>query len=87
MARLGCCVVAVLLLSVFAGCASSAGSPRSATTWLYPHAMTETSVRSPHEHFRAVSAVAHRDSRAFWDDMDLFFQTDRPTRLSRWHDR
>jgi|GEM_PF-4272311 len=31
------------------------------------------------------SAVANADTRGFVDDTDLALQTDRPSRLSKWH--
>jgi hypothetical protein len=33
------------------------------------------------------ATVAEHDARALIEDLDLLFMTDRPSRLSRWHDR
>ena len=87
MARLARCFVGVCLLSILPGCMAYTRAPRSTTLWLYPHATEATLTQSPHEHFQAVSNVAHRDGRALVEDLDVLFQTDRPTRLTRWHDR
>jgi hypothetical protein len=66
--------LAMLLLGIVAfwGFASSAGCT-----------LTQTS----REHSRQVKTVASHDARALVEDLDIFFQTDRPTRLTRWHDR
>lgn len=37
------------------------------------------------EHNQAVIRIADQDRRAFIDDLDIVFMTDRPTRLTRWH--
>ena len=86
MARCTICVgaVSVLLLS---GCAVWAGGQKAAVGLNYPHATGETLTQSSSDHYRYVSSVAAHDSRALVDDLDLFFMTDRPTRLTRWHDR
>ncbi len=80
----GCLLVVgvVAALSVV-GCAS----PRSTVMLNYPHATQGTLAQSPHEHFQTVSNVAAHDGRALIDDLDLFFMTDRPTRLTKWHVR
>jgi len=65
------------------GCAS----PRSTVMLNYPHAMQGGLTQSPHEHFQTVSNIAAHDGRALIDDLDLFFMTDRPTRLTKWQVR
>ena len=87
MARLACCVIAIGLLLFLSGCAAFTRAPRSTVLWLYPHATEATLTKSPHEHFQSVSNVAALDARALVEDLDLLFMTDRPTRLTRWHDR
>ena len=62
-----------------AGCAS-----KPATVMIYPHSTFRNMTQSPHEHYQSVSSIAAQDRRALVDDLDLFFMTDRPTRLSRW---
>ncbi len=39
------------------------------------------------ERAQIVVEVNRRDRQAILHDLDLLFQTDRPTRLSPWHDR
>lgn len=46
-----------------------------------------TLTQSPREHGDSIRTVADRDARALGEDLDILAQTDRPTRLSRWHDR
>ncbi len=46
-----------------------------------------TLTRSSREHSRQIDQVADRDARAIVEDIDILFMTDRPTRLTRWHDR
>ena len=57
------------------------------TSVLYPHRFTETTARARQEHHQTVKEVIRRDQEGFMDDLDLLFMTDRPTRLSKWHDR
>ena len=52
-----------------------------------PHADNETLGQTAHEHERDMTRVAEHDRRLLIEDLDLFFQTDRPTRLTRWHIR
>ncbi|MBI4717104.1 MAG: hypothetical protein HY763_04810 [Planctomycetes bacterium] len=75
-------VCGLAFLGLQAGCA-----PRSTVSWNYPHATTETLSQSPHEHYQSASDVADRDGKALAEDLDVLFMTDRPTRLTRWHDR
>jgi len=46
-----------------------------------------TLARSPHERSQQWKQVAKRDRLALNDDVDFLLQKDRPTRLTRWHDR
>lgn len=80
MRKTGCMLVVTALTALgLAGCAS-----KTATVMLYPHATTANMTQSPHEHYQSVSSVAAQDRRALVDDLDIFFMTDRPTRLTRW---
>ncbi len=72
-------VVAALLAG---GC-----SDRSKIMWKYPHAEMETLSESRSEHFHRVSRVDRMDRIAISEDLDTFFMTDRPTRLSQWHSK
>ncbi len=53
----------------------------------YPHRNLETLAMSPDEHRSQVDSIIRADRRGLANDLDLLFMTDRPTRLSRWHDR
>ena len=43
--------------------------------------------RSPHERISQHKIQNNRLKRALNEDLDLLLQTDRGTRLTRWHDR
>lgn len=53
----------------------------------YPHARHATLSESGDEHFQRVSRIADTDRLLLQEDLDLLFQTERPTRLTRWHTR
>ncbi len=55
--------------------------------WEYPHAYRASLSETKEEHAHRVRQVKRRDRRALTEDLDLFFMTDRATRLTRWHDR
>lgn len=74
----------VMLLGVLFGVTGCMGAK---STWMYPHAETETLGQTPDEHHQQVSSVLEQDRRALNEDLDLLFMTDRPTRLTRWHGR
>jgi len=46
-----------------------------------------TLVESSGDHMHSMTAVIDQDTRAFFHDLDIFYMTDRPTRLTPWHDR
>ena len=46
-----------------------------------------TLTQSTGDHMHTISTVIDFDRRALFNDLDLLYQTDRPSRLSRWHDR
>lgn len=85
MSRMAGSIVLVGLVLGAVGCATRA--PRATVLWNYPHATETTITQSPHEHYQSVANVAERDARALIEDLDLVFMTERPTRLTRWHDR
>lgn len=66
------------------GCASR---EKMQAPWWLPHARMETLHETPDEHSYNAFRVLELDSRALAEDIDLLFQTDRPSRLTRWHDR
>lgn len=76
------CVLVTLTQS---GCATSSPENRRLAVLLeYPHATSPTLTRTSEEHYHHVSRMAAEDSRALAEDLDLFFLTDRPSRLTRW---
>ena len=80
MRKTGCMLVVTALTALgLAGCAS-----KTATMINYPHATSANMTQSPHEHYQSVYDIAAQDRRALVDDLDMFFMTDRPTRLTRW---
>jgi len=76
-----------LVLMVIAAAGACAGCMGGKSTWMYPHAGTETLGETPDEHHQRVVGVLEQDRRALAEDFDILFQTDRPTRLTRWHSR
>ena len=79
----GCAVVAFsLLILTGLGCSS-----RAAVVATYPHSTSGTLGLSPHEHYQRISDLAAHDRTALIEDLDILFMTDRPGRLTRWHDK
>lgn len=60
-------------------------SPATRTRLHYPHSEQVTTGEAPAEHHARVLRGTSHDRRLLADDLDLFFMTDRPTRLTRWH--
>jgi len=82
LARVALHTVALVgLFLVGVGCAKG-----SEGLW-YPHYRQQTMTQSPGDHASYISDIAEHDRRALADDLDLFFMTDRPTRLTRWQTR
>ena len=48
---------------------------------------TPTLTKSPHDHAHQWRKVERRDRLAINEDIDFVLLTDRPSRLTRWHDR
>ena len=80
-------IAAPLMIFAVGGCASRDPGQGSVSMLRFPHAYSPTLAQSPHEHRQAVSNVVTRDRAALIEDLDILFLTDRPTRLTRWHDR
>lgn len=78
------CLLTTLVLS---GCASYGGVHEGASAWAYPHARAATLAESPDDHYHRVAHILAVDRRALAEDLDLFFMTNRPTRLTRWQSR
>lgn len=79
--RLGTLTLMLVAVATCTGCMG-----RSAT-WAYPHSRMETGADEADDHHERVARVLERDRRNLGDDLDLLFQTDRPSRLSKWHGR
>ena len=55
--------------------------------YYYAQELGPTLIESTPEHNYQISRVVEFDKRAFFNDLDLWFQTNRPSRLSRWVER
>ena len=80
-------IIGSLAVWSLSGCAASAGAQGRPLVWIYPHAASETMAETPDEHYHRVSSVVAQDARSLSEDLDLFFLTNRTSRLTRWHSR
>lgn len=74
-----------LMATLAVGCASD--NKNLQAPWYYPHARMSNYAETPEEHSFRVYRVLKADRHGLAEDIDLFLQTERPTRLNRWHDR
>jgi hypothetical protein len=74
--------LALLALPLLAACSSE----KYVDTW-YPHADNPGFGETDEEHFQRVVRIENARRATLTDDLDLLFMTDRPTRLTRWHER
>jgi hypothetical protein len=74
----------VIGLMALTGCTQH---PRWTTGVYYPHACNESLTQSADDHYQAAYEVSKHDGKALVDDLDMILLNDRPTRLTRWHDR
>ena len=73
-------LVAVALTALgLTGCAS-----KTATMIYYPHATSANMTQTSREHYQSIANIVAWDRKALIEDLDMFFMTDRPTRLTRW---
>ena len=77
--------IAFGVLALVGGFALTACNSPSMVGVNYPHARSATLAESGDEHYQRVSRGAERDRLLLQEDLDLLFQTERPTRLTRWH--
>ena len=49
--------------------------------------LDRTMTQSPEEQMHSMAAVVDQDAKGIVEDWDAFWQRDRPTRLTRWHER
>lgn len=85
MRRLLCTLLLVGYLTVSAGCVQMTKETLVANRTLVRGLSEDrTMTESYTEHMHRLNAVVDMDSRGLIDDIDLFWQRDRGTRLSRW---
>ncbi len=87
MSRLTRCVAILGVLALLSGCSTGTGVSKASVVVAYPHSVHPTMTQPARDHIQVGGKVIHRDARALIEDLDLLFLSDRPTRLSRWHDR
>jgi len=83
MARSTRVLLGVLILA--GGLSATACTRPAWARFDYPHAARPTLAESGEEHQHRVSRVSERDRLLLQEDLDLLFQTERATRLTRWH--
>ena len=81
-------ILAVVVAGWVSGCAQTAKEANLIGRYFYrgatqSHSMTQNSS----EHLHSLQGVVDTDARAILDDIDTFWQRDRGTRLTRWHER
>lgn len=81
LSRIAICGLLLIVSGV--GCASSASSHM----WAYPHANEDNITMRADDHRSSVARIIEIDRRGLIEDLDIFFLTDRPSRLTRWHTR
>jgi len=74
-------MLAGFVLTLLGGCIGAK------STWMYPASSTDNLAETPEEHRQRVARILERDRQALNEDLDLLFQTDRPTRLTHWKAR
>ena len=79
--RLSLLALACVLLTL-----PACSSQKYVDTW-YGHADNESIGETGEEHFHRVTRIEDSRRRALNSDLDYLFQTDRPSRLTRWHTR
>jgi len=88
MKKLAIVMLSGALLWTATGCGTI---PSSNAYWEYRLQKLATqdtnSVQSAADRMHTLRQVADQDARGLVDDLDWVFMTDRPSRLSRWHNR
>ncbi len=90
MRRFGIVLLAVGLVSWATGCSGPQMAKEGSLIARYFYrGATESSLmtQSSAEHLHSLNSVVDLDSKALLEDLDVFWQRDRGTRLSRWHER
>jgi hypothetical protein len=88
MRSIGFAMLSVMVLGWCSGCAQSAKEANLIGRYFYlgatqSHSMTQSSS----EHLHSMQSIVDLDAKALLDDIDVFWQRDRGTRLTRWHER
>ena len=90
MRRSGVLLLTLGSLLWAAGCSGPQMAKEGSLVARYAHrgaTQSSTLTQSSAEHLHSLSGVVDLDSKALLEDLDLFWQRDRGTRLSRWHER
>ena len=88
MRRIVCLVLFGSLLAVSSGCSQSTKEVLMANQVAISTVSESGTVTENYtEHMHRLTAVVDFDGRAIMEDWDLLWQRDRPTRLSRWHEK
>lgn len=83
-------IVTSLAMFVPAGCSTgrtAASVANAGKVFMMWQDLGPTLTQSTGDHMHSINAVIDQDLRAFYHDLDLLYQTERPTRLTPWHDR
>ena len=78
--KLAAGLAACFAVALFSGCSAS----RSVNTF-YPHSRAETFGQEGKDHHQSILQITRWDERSLIEDLDLFFMTDRSSRLTRYH--
>jgi len=78
-----------LLGCAVAGCTGRTigGSAYAGKIIMRSQSLGPTLTQSTGDHMHSIGAVIDQDMRALFHDLDLLYQTEKPTRLTPWHDR
>jgi hypothetical protein len=92
MKRVGYSVflLATLVLVVSTGCRAGRTAAHVANAGkiiMMRSDLGPTVTQTTGQHLHQINAVIEMDQRALFNDLDLLFQTERPTRLTRWTDK
>jgi len=87
-------VTRLLVMVALSGCVAGCTVGRATHTvadagkvFMVSQDLGPTLTQSSGEHMHVITAVIDRDARAFFHDLDMLYMTERPTRLTPWHDR
>ena len=89
MRRSGIVLLTMGLVLWVAGCGPQTAKESSLIARYFHRGATQSSTltQSSAEHLHSLNSVVDLDAKALLEDVDAFWQRDRGTRLSRWHER